>query len=159
MLGVSPRTVFRMVDRGELATRGRYAHLNFSRASVEAAHLRGPAISLTVAARLLGRSTAFVRDLVAEGELTSFANPKWPVFQREVERYAQAHPPRPERAGQLTAEGAGEMLGMSAGQVRKLAAAGLIPSDCDDRGRYWFRREHLGLYLRARAAAAAAEQL
>jgi hypothetical protein len=105
ILGVSQRTVFRMVDRGELETRGRYAHPNFSHASVEAARQRGPAISLTVAARHMG-STDFVRDLIAAGELTSFANPKWPVFRLEVERYARAHPPTPERAGQLTTEGA-----------------------------------------------------
>ena len=147
-----------MVDRGELETRGRYAHRNFSRASIEASQQRGQAISLTVAARIMGRSTDFVRDLIAAGELTSFANPKWPVFRLEVERYARAHPPTPERAGQLTTEGASEMLGVGVGQVRELAAAGLIPSDRDDRGRYWFRREHLALYLRARAAAAAAEQ-
>jgi hypothetical protein len=147
-----------MVDRGELETRGRYAHLNFSRASIEAAQQRGQAISLTVAARIMGRSTDFVRDLIAAGELTSFSNPKWPVFQLEVERYARAHPPSSERVGQLTTEGASKLVGLSIGQVRKLAGAGLIPSDRDDRGRYWFRREHLALYLRARAAAAAAEQ-
>lgn len=86
LLAVSQRTVFRMVDRGELETRGRYAHLNFSRESVEAAQRRGRAISLTVAARIMGRSTGFARDLIAAGELTSFANPKWPVFRLEVER-------------------------------------------------------------------------
>jgi hypothetical protein len=81
-----------------------------------------------------------------------------PVFRLEVERYTRAHPPTPDRVGQLTTKGAGEILGLSIGKVRQLAAAGLIPSDRDDRGQYWFRREHLALYLRARAAAAEAEQ-
>jgi hypothetical protein len=151
-----------MVDRGELETRGRYVRPNFRRESVEAAKQRGPAISLTVAARILGRAPSFVRDLIAAGELTSFSNPKWPVFQLEVERYAQEHPPPPPGSpsldrGQLDTRGASEVLGLGVDRVRQLARAGLIPSDQDERGRYLFRSEHLASYMRAKAAAAAAE--
>jgi hypothetical protein len=84
-----------MVDRGELETRGRYVRPNSRRESIEAAKQRGPAISPTTAARLLGRSPNFLRDLIAASELTSFSNPKWPVFRLEVERYAKEHPPPP----------------------------------------------------------------
>jgi hypothetical protein len=163
ILGVSRRTVFRMVDRGELETRGRYERPNFRRESIEAAKQRGPAISLTTAARLLGRSPNFLRDLIAAGELTSFSNPKWPVFRLEVERYAKEHPPPPPgspslgRAGQLDTRGAAEVLGLGVDRVRQLARADLIPSDQDARGRYLFQSEHLASYMRAKTAATAAE--
>ncbi|TCO33027.1 hypothetical protein EV652_10326 [Kribbella steppae] len=49
------------------------------------------------------------------------------------------------------------MLGLGVDRVRQLARAGLIPSDQDARGRYLFRSEHLASYMRAKAAATAAE--
>jgi hypothetical protein len=49
------------------------------------------------------------------------------------------------------------MLGRSADRVKQLARAGLIPSDQDDQGRYWFRRDHLEVYQRSKAAEAAVE--
>ncbi|MEU4292094.1 hypothetical protein AB0E63_28045 [Kribbella sp. NPDC026596] len=152
-----------MVERGELDTRGRCVRPNFHRAAIETARHRGPAISLAAAASILGRSRSFVQDLIATGEPTSFSNPKWPVFRLEVEGYAQAHPPPPadsppaDRLGQLNTRGAGEVLGLGVDRVKQLARAGLIPSDPDERGHYWFRGDHLASYMRAKAAAAAAE--
>ena len=165
MLGVSRRKVFRMVDRGELEIRGRYVHRNFRRAAVEAALARGESMSLSVAARILGRPVTFVLELIASGELTSFGNPKWPVFRVEVEAYAQAHPVPPwvrsrpaGREGQLNSKEAASVLGLGVDRVKQLARSGRLPVDKDTQGRYWFRREHLALYLRARAAEAAAER-
>jgi hypothetical protein len=41
------------------------------------------------------------------------------------------------------------MLGRSVSQVRKLAAAGLLPAVRDANGNYWYRPDHLDLVVRA----------
>lgn len=85
------------------------------------------------------------------------------MFRPEVERYGDEHPvpegrlPSPDRIGQLNTTGAGHILGLSVDRLKYLARTGLIPSDQDARGRYWFRPDHLEMYQRSRAAEAAVE--
>ncbi|MEV5967210.1 helix-turn-helix domain-containing protein [Kribbella sp. NPDC051952] len=155
ILGVGRRTVFRMLDRGELHRDKHYRMLR--RSAVEAVRDGGEIVSLSEAARILARPLHHVRVLVANGELSSVPNPKWPVFRQDVERYAGGHPAPedrtpPDRIGQLGTAGAGSVLNVSIDQVRRLARTGLVPADQDAKGRYWFRPDHLEMYQRSRAA-------
>ncbi|MFI6833717.1 SOS response-associated peptidase [Kribbella sp. NPDC050241] len=64
----------------------------YHRAALEALADRGAAISIGEAAGIIGRSRTAVRDLIAAGELRSSSNATFPVFRRDVERYAESHP-------------------------------------------------------------------
>ncbi|WP_406046988.1 helix-turn-helix domain-containing protein [Kribbella sp. NBC_00889] len=111
VLGVSESTVHRMARRGLLQRGSGYRR--YHRAALEALADRGAAISIGEAAGIIGRSRTAVRDLIAAGEVRSSSNATFPVFRRDVERYAESHPQPDDRAGQLTAAAAARVLGRS----------------------------------------------
>lgn len=153
VLGVSESTIHRMARRG-LIERGT-GYRRYHRPSLAALRGRGEPISLGVAAQILGRPVTEVRALLAAGELGPCVNATFPVYRREVERYAEAHPPpvvSTVRPGQVNAEKAAELLGLPRRTVQRFAREGRLPCERDSRGRYWFRPDHLALYLRAREA-------
>ncbi|MFG1626232.1 helix-turn-helix domain-containing protein [Kribbella sp. NPDC049227] len=150
VLGVSESTVHRMAHRGLIELGSGYRR--YHRPSVEVLRDRGEPMSLSEAGRILHRSIAEVRQLHAAGKLGPFANATFPVFRREIERYADAHPPPSGRECRLNVTTAAEMLGLSKSTVHRLARSGRLPCDRDSRGQYWFRREHLTMYVRTRDA-------
>ncbi|TCC48076.1 DNA-binding protein [Kribbella pittospori] len=153
VLGVSESTVHRMARRG-LIERGP-GYRKYHRPALEALRGRGEPIPLGVAARILRRPATEVRALLAAGELSHSANATFPVFRREVEQYAEAHPPpvpSSARPAQVNAKQAAGLLGLPRRTVLRLAREGRLPCERDSRGRYWFRPDHFALYLRAREA-------
>ena len=98
-----------MARRG-LIQRGS-GYRRYHRAALEALRDRGEAISIGEAAGILGRSRTAVRDLIAAGELHSSPNATFPLYRRDVERYAESHPPPDDRAEQLNADAAARVLG------------------------------------------------
>jgi hypothetical protein len=163
ILGVDPTKVYRLMSKGRLKTFGEPHSFNrLRRGDVEEYRDRGEPISLRQAARILRRPTDFVRELIASGELFSITGSFHPVFQRDVERYAEQHPrppvpsrpPPSGREGQIRTPAAARLLNMSNSNTRRLAAEGLIPADQDETGTYWYRPELLEMMLRSRAKTA-----
>ncbi|TCC35253.1 DNA-binding protein [Kribbella capetownensis] len=134
ILGVGESTVHRMAHRG-LIQRGS-GYRRYHRPALEALRDRGEAISIGEAARILGRPSAAVRDLIAADELPPSSNATFPLFRRDVESYAESHPPPDERAGQLNAKSAARVLDCSVSTVLRLARSDRVPCDRDTRGRY-----------------------
>ncbi|TCC54148.1 hypothetical protein E0H75_07245 [Kribbella capetownensis] len=151
-------------SRGEREHRSRMAHRGliergtgyrrYHRPSLEALRDRDEPIALSEAARILSRTIGDVRELVAAGVLGPCPNSTFPVFRREVERYAESHPPRSDvqagRSGQVNVVRAAELLTLPTRTVHRLARSGRLPCEPGPQGRYWFQHEHLAMYLRAR---------
>jgi excisionase family DNA binding protein len=153
LLGVSESTVHRMARRG-LIERGA-GYRRYHRPALERLRERGEPISLSAGSRILGRPVTEVRRLLAGGELVASASATFPIYRRDVEQYAEAHPPpdaSSARPGQVNAEQAAELLGVPRRTVQRFARDGRLPCERDARGRYWFRPDLLALYLRAREA-------
>lgn len=163
ILGTDRNKVYRLMRKGRLKTHGElHSYNRLRRGDVEEYRARGEPISIRQAARILQRPTDDVRELIAASALISTTNSSHPLFQHDVERYAEQHPPPPAppaphppgREGEIRTPAAARVLGMSNSNTRRLAAAGFIPADRDEHGTYWYRPELLEMMIRARAKTA-----
>ncbi|GAA1616397.1 hypothetical protein GCM10009789_82980 [Kribbella sancticallisti] len=164
VLGKPVAYVYRLMRLGRLPTAG-VSHSSWQLRLSDVEHHRdlGDPIPLKEAARLLRCSTGDVRKLVADGKLTGVQGSRRPVYLREVQQLAAAWGvperkrgrPRPDPmpAGYTDLRGAAELLRVSVGTARRLAAKERIPAERDAAGYWQFSIEKLHLVRRARLAA------
>jgi hypothetical protein len=137
ILGSPVAYVYRLIATGRLAAHGKK---NSTRrvllSEVTALRDRGEPIPLKEAARILRATTDEVRQLMADGWLTSVPRARRPVYREEVEELARNRGlpiRRPASAGHLAPEGhvntaqAAGILGLGVSRTRQLAATGRIP--------------------------------
>jgi hypothetical protein len=138
---------------------GPHSYNQIRRRDAEELRDRGEPIPLSEAARILQRSTAYVRSLIDSGQLHFVENSTRPVFRAEVEQYAQDYPRRwlpglIGTDGRVSTIVAAKILGLSRQRTRELAQAEQLPALRDDKGRWWFRVDQVERAKRARDAMA-----
>jgi hypothetical protein len=164
IVGVDRGQMYRLMAKRRIPTYGDPHSFNqIRRRDAEELRDLGERIPLSEAARMLRRSTQFVRELATAGKIRFWRGSLRPVFRSEIEQYAATLPPAVSRFpitdGRLSTGAAAERLDLSRSRVYGLARQGLLPAVRDESGRYWIDEHHLEMYLRAKRAEAAAEAL